>query len=176
MNVFTFTGHLGKDAELKQGQNGNRLTFSVAVQSGYGDNQKTTWANCVIFGKRADGQLINHLKTGQKVAIDGELTLEKWTNQQQVEQQALKVIVNGLDLIGGQNTNGAQSNNQAPQQQAPAQQGWYQQPAPVQQAPVQQQPQSAPQPATTALQAKGFDDFDDDIPFANPYQFAYHIV
>jgi single-strand DNA-binding protein len=152
MNNWSFTGHLGKDAEVKQGQNGNRLVFSVAVQSGFGDKAKTTWANCVVFGKRADGALVNHLKVGTKVAISGEATLEKWTNSQGIEQQALKVVVNELDLIGS----GAQNQNQAPQNgygssQAPQQQQNYQ----------QQAPQSAPQPANNA-----YDSFEDsDLPF-----------
>ena len=150
MNIWSFTGNLGKDCEVKQGQNGNRLVFSVGVQSGYGDNAKTTWANCVVFGKRADGTLSQHLTKGQKVAVSGEITLEKWTDASGIEKQALKVIVNSLDLIGGQQ---------------PQQQGGYQQPAQQAQRPQQQQrpQQSAPQPAQ---QVGGFDDFkDDDYPF-----------
>ena len=180
MNNWNFTGNLGKNAELKTTQSGkNVCTFSVAVTSGYGDNQKTTWANCVVFGKRADGALKDHLVTGQKVAISGEVTLEKWNDAQGVEKSAVKVVVGTLDLIGGAQA----GNTQAPQQVAP-QQG-YQQPAqaqatqqapqqsPQQQVPqqqVQQQPQvnqvqpnpanSQPKPAQTSQ-----DGFDDDIPF-----------
>ncbi|MAF42811.1 MAG: hypothetical protein CMI54_01400 [Parcubacteria group bacterium] len=171
MNNWNFTGNLGKDCEIKQGQNGNRLVFSVAVTSGYGDNQKTTWANCVVFGKRADGNLPQHLKAGQKVAITGELTLEKWQDSQGNEKQALKVVVGSLDLIGGQQ----------PAQPTPQQN--YQQPAPQQQPRTNNQPnpQSPPPPAgpqngRTVPPHNGFDDFDDDIPFANPYQHIYHIV
>ena len=152
MNNWCFTGNLGKDCEVKQGNNGNRIVFSVAVTSGYGDNQKTTWANCVVFGKRADGNLPQHLMSGQKVAITGEMTLEKW-EKDGVERQAVKVIVGSLDLIGGQ------QGGQAPQQ-APAQQN-YQQPAPQQRAPQQRQQPAAPQPA----QNNGYDDPSDDIPF-----------
>ena len=140
MNNWSFTGNLGKDCEIKSGQNGNRVVFSVAVKSGYGENEKTTWANCVIFGKRADGALPQHLVSGQKVAITGEVTEEKWQNGEGVQKSAVKVIVNSLDLIGG-------GQKQQPQK-------------PAQQAPVNQQhQQQAPQPA------QGFDDFDPDIPF-----------
>ena len=58
MNNWNFTGNLGKDAETKTTPSGTSVcTFSVAVKSGYGDNQKTTWANCSLFGKRAESGL-----------------------------------------------------------------------------------------------------------------------
>ena len=158
MNNWNITGRLGKDCEVKQGQNGNRLVFSVAVKSGFGDNEKTTWANCVVFGKRADGQLPQYLKKGQEVAVSAEVTLEKWNDQNGLEKQALKLVVGSLDLIGGQ-----------PQQQAPQQ---YQQPA--QQPPVnQQQPNPRAQPQQAQQAPNGFED---DCPFANPYKSIYYAV
>jgi single-strand DNA-binding protein len=101
MNNWNFTGNLGKNAELKTTQAGkNVCSFSVAVTSGYGDNQKTTWANCALFGKRAEGQLPQYLVQGQKVAISGEPTLETWDKPDGTKGMALKVMVNSLDLIG----------------------------------------------------------------------------
>jgi single-strand DNA-binding protein len=145
MNNWSFTGNLGKDCEVAATQNGTTVCkFSVAVKSGYGDNVKTTWVNCRLFGKRAEGQLPQYLVKGQQVAITGEAELAEWETNGQ-PNKALMLNVNGLDLIGG-------SQNQQPQQ------GGYQQPqqrAP-QQAPAQR-PQQAPQ--------QGMDHFDDDIPF-----------
>ena len=100
MNNWNFTGNLGKNAEVKATQAGKTVcTFSVAVTSGYGDNQKTTWANCAIFGKRAEGKLPEFLVQGQKVAISGEAQLDEW-EKDGVKSSALKVFVNSLDLIG----------------------------------------------------------------------------
>lgn len=154
MNNWSFTGRLGKDCEIKQSQNGNRLVFSVAVKSGYGENEKATWANCVVFGKRADGALPQYLKKGQEVAITGEVTLEKWQDQQSVEKQALKVVVGSLDLIGGQ------AQQSAPVQQPAQQQGNYQQQPQQNQMQPNQAQQSAPQHSVNE-----FDDFNSDIPF-----------
>ena len=146
MNTWIFTGNLGKDCELRQSQNGSTIvTFSVGVTSGYGDNKKTTWANCALFGKRAEGRLPEFLKKGQQVCVSGEVTLDKWQDQQGQERQALKVVVDKIDLTGGQQQQ-PQQGYQQPQQQQPNQ--------------YQQQPQAQPQP-----QAGGFDDFDDGIPF-----------
>ncbi len=123
MNNWNFTGNLGKSAEIKATQGGKTVcTFSVAVTSGYGDNQKTTWANCALFGKRAEGQLPQYLVQGQKVAISGELTLESWDKQDGSKGTALKVMVNSLDLIGEKKASTAQFMDNVPQQQAPPQQ------------------------------------------------------
>lgn len=115
MNVWCFTGHLGNDCKVEYTAGGTAVcSFNVAVSSGYGQNEKTTWARCGLFGKRAEGKLPEHLTKGQKVAISGEVTLDEWTDQQNVKQKMLKVRVVELDLIG------AKSDATPQQQQAPA--------------------------------------------------------
>ena len=129
MNNWNFTGNLGKDAEIKQTAGGATLmTFSVAVKSGYGDNEKTNWVNCVVFGKRAEGQLINYLKKGTQVAISGECELKEWQGQDGTQNKMLSVKVGELDLIGGKSDNQGQQNNgiippKPQQQQAPGYNG-----------------------------------------------------
>lgn len=116
MNNWSFTGNLGKNAEVKSTSGGKTIcVFSVAVVSGYGDNKKTTWANCVVFGKRAEGKLPEFLVQGQKVAISGEVALETWDKNDGTKGKALKVSVNSLDLIGDKKP-------EIQPQQAPAQQ------------------------------------------------------
>ena len=115
MNIFTFTGNLGKDAEVKYLPNGTALCqFSVAFSSGYGDKKKSSWAICALFGKRAEGKLPEYLVKGQKVAISGELTLDEWEKDGQ-KNKALKVVVNTLDLIGSKEP--TQSGADQPQSQ-----------------------------------------------------------
>ena len=169
MNCWTFTGNLGKDCEVRTTQGGMTVcSFSVAVKSGYGDNAKTTWANCALFGKRAEGGLPQYLVKGAQVCISGEACLDEW-DKDGVKNKALKVNVDKLDLIGG-NANAPQ---QAPQQFAPQQPQQLAQPqqqfAPQQQ---QQQPQQfSPQqmqqaPTLAQQQAAQPANFDNsDIPF-----------
>ena len=117
MNVFNFTGNLGGDAEVRHTPNGKAIcSFSVAVASGYGENKKTTWARCALFGKRAEGNLPQHLVKGQQVAISGELTLDEWQDKQGVTQKALKVVVNTLDLIGQKPAQQSHESTPPPQQ------------------------------------------------------------
>lgn len=140
MNLFTFTGNLGKDAEVKYMPNGNAVCeFSVAVKSGYGDKEKTNWVRCAMFGKKADGQLPSYLTKGTQVAVSGELELQEWEGQNG-KGAALSVIVGTIDLIGGKPQG---QSNQAPQQAgySPQQQpqGGYQQPPQQQSQPTYQQ-------------------------------------
>lgn len=101
MNVWNFIGFLGKDSEVRFTTSGMAIcSFSVAVKSGYGDKEKTTWVNCVLFGKRAEGKLPKYLVKGAQVAISGECFLDEW-EKDGVKNKALKVTVDKLDLIGG---------------------------------------------------------------------------
>lgn len=136
MNVWNFTGNLGKDSEvLSLPSGGVMCKFSVAVTSGYGDKKKTTWANCGMFGKQAEGALPSYLTQGASVAVTGEVTLEEWKGQDGTTQKSLKVNVLKIDLLGssqgknapasrGATTHQNNAARQQPQQQAPAAEDW----------------------------------------------------
>lgn len=169
MNLLTVTGNLGKDCEMAVTQTGTTVcSFTLAIKSGFGDRAKTLWIKCALFGKRAEGKLPEYLLKGAQVAVSGELSQDEWEKDGQ-KHTMLKMMVNSLDLIGG-NQQGQQP---APQQQSPQQQAYNQQapaqqqpPAQQQQAPVQQQPsqrQQAPVQQQAAYEPNV--DFDDDIPF-----------
>lgn len=101
MNVFTFTGRLGKDADLRYMQNGKAVCgFSVAVESGYGDKKTTSWIDCALFDKRAEA-LHPYLQKSALVAVSGELTIEQWTDKDGNKQRAVRVRVAELTLLGG---------------------------------------------------------------------------
>ena len=137
MNVFTFSGRIGRDAETGSTTSGSTVcNFPVAVESGYGDKKQTTWVRCAIWGKRAEGGLPQYLKKGAQVVVSGELSTREFKKKEGDNGFSVEIRVAELTLVGGQ-ANGQQQNS-------------YQQPAPQQQA----------QPAGN------FDNsFDDDIPF-----------
>jgi len=125
MNIWNFTGNLGKDSEVRYLPSGEAIcTFSVAVSSGYGDKKKTTWPNCALFGKAASGNLPKYLTQGTQVAVSGEVTLDEWEANDGTKRTTLKVNVLKIDLIGSSNQkNGSSAGQQQPQrQQAPQQQ------------------------------------------------------
>ena len=58
MNKLIISGRLTRDAEVRFNTKGTAvLSFSVANNTGYGDNQRTHYFDCAIFWKRAEGRL-----------------------------------------------------------------------------------------------------------------------
>jgi single-strand DNA-binding protein len=101
MNVLTFSGNLGRDAELRATKNGDLLLqFSVAMNSGYGERKATTWVRCTLFGKRGES-LKSYLTKGQQVVVSGEASLHEWTTEDGTTKSSLECKVNEVTLVGG---------------------------------------------------------------------------
>lgn len=79
INTMTATGNVGKDAELRYLQNNTAIAeFQLPVKQGYGDNQKTSWIKCILWGKIAEAYAPN-IKKGDLVVVSGEFYVEEWT-------------------------------------------------------------------------------------------------
>ena len=111
MNVFCFTGNLGGDAEVKQLSGTSVANFSVAVKSGYGKYENTIWINCALWGKRAEGGLIQYLKKGQNVAVHGELSVREYDKKDGSKGYSLEVNVSDVTLTGGRDSGSSASSN-----------------------------------------------------------------
>lgn len=100
MNVWNFTGNLGRDAEMRYTTKGEpALSFSVAVKAGYGQHEKTSWARCTLWGKRGES-VAPYLVKGALVGVSGELAQTKFTTKEGVDQYNLDVRVNDVTLLG----------------------------------------------------------------------------
>jgi single-strand DNA-binding protein len=104
-NVMSFTGKLGRDAEVRHLSSGGAvLNFTVATNTGYGDNEKTLWLQCSVFGKRAEGLLVQYLKKGVGVFISGELSENEYKGTDGIDKKSLRVTVNTIDLTDKKST------------------------------------------------------------------------
>ena len=78
INKMTVTGNAGANAELRYTQQGTAIgDFNLPVKQGYGDNQKTSWVKCILWGKVAEGYAPN-IKKGDLVVVSGEFYVEEW--------------------------------------------------------------------------------------------------
>jgi len=103
-NVFSFTGTVGRDAEVRYAPSGLAvLNVTVANNVGFGDKEKTLWIRVAVFGKRAEGQLQNYLKKGQQVFVSGELTQSEYRANDGTTKTSLELNANIIDLIGKKN-------------------------------------------------------------------------
>ncbi len=102
MNIYSFTGRLGRDCETRFTQAGMAIcSFTVAVDYGFGENKGTNWIRCSLFGKRAEGGLPKYLVKGTQVAISGELKVREYDDKDGNRRTSVDVSVDKLDLIGG---------------------------------------------------------------------------
>lgn len=100
MNVLNAIGNVGQDATMRYTPKGDAVTdFSFALQSGYGDNQVTTWLRCSVWGKRGE-TLAPMLTKGTRIGITGELTNRKYVDKQGAEKYSLEVRVSDVTLLG----------------------------------------------------------------------------
>lgn len=73
MKTISIAGGIGRDAELRTTQNGDKVAgFSVAVDDGVGQSKGTIWFDVSIWGKRAEA-LAQYLTKGTGVAVSGDL-------------------------------------------------------------------------------------------------------
>lgn len=67
-------GRLGRDPRMQYLPKGTAMThITVATDSGFGSNKKTTWVNLVSFGQQAE-TLNKWLKKGSRILFEAELT------------------------------------------------------------------------------------------------------
>lgn len=113
MKQVTIAGRLGKDAELRRTQNGDPvLGFNVAVDDGYGQNKRTLWFRCSVWGKRAEA-LADHLKKGSAIAVAGDLSTDEYEGK-----TSLTVRVNEVTLQGGKSEGQPQQRSNGEKQQS----------------------------------------------------------
>ena len=119
MNKIILTGNITKDAELRYTANDKAYTkFSVANNEGYGDNKKTNFFNCTLWGKSAEN-LNRFLTKGQKVLITGKVEINDYKDKEGVERKIIDINVDsfgGVELLGNKvqqesGTNNDTSNN-----------------------------------------------------------------
>lgn len=100
MNIFTFTGRMGGNAELRTTPAGKSVCqFSVAVDSGFGDKKATNWVRCTLWEKRGEA-LAPYLLKGDMVSVSGELRLHEYEIKGE-KRASLEVNVREVTLCGG---------------------------------------------------------------------------
>ena len=164
INVFTASGNIGRDCELRVTPNGKSIAaFPLPVKQGYGEHEKTSWVQCKLFGNQAE-KLSQYLTKGVKVVVTGGFVMDEWTDKESNKRSTATVLVNSLEFAS--QSNGGQA--QQPQQQSVSQQSGGHQSSGSQIAPAQPQRQPAPagyQGPQAQQQMQPPADFDDGIPF-----------
>ena len=96
MSVIAFSGRIGKDAETRVTQSGERVTsFSVGCNVG---KDKTMWVDCAIWGDRGD-KLAPYLLKGTPVGVNGRPAVRAYLKNGEAFA-VQQCVVNHVDLLG----------------------------------------------------------------------------
>jgi single stranded DNA-binding protein (ssb) len=78
VNVCTFIGRIGKDAEVRATPGGKTVAvWSVAVDVGYGERKSTMWLNCEKWGDTVKN-LAQYIRKGDRIGVTGELNVREY--------------------------------------------------------------------------------------------------
>lgn len=82
MNKCLFVGRLTKDPEIRYTQEKNTAVanFSIATNSGYGNNKKTNFFNMTAWGKTAE-VLEKYARKGTKLILDCQAVQNQYTDK-----------------------------------------------------------------------------------------------
>ena len=116
MNVFTASGNIGRDAEVRNAGGTSVAGFSLAIKSGYGDKAQTVWVDCSIWGKQAESGLVQYLKKGQFVVVTGELGTREHEGKTYVTLRVSNVTLGGKQDAQKSSQGQQQGYQQQPQQ------------------------------------------------------------
>lgn len=101
MQKLIIAGNVGRDAEIKANNVTQELfaTFSVAVNSGTKDNQKTDWFEVVCSEKHVD-LARNFIKKGTSVIVEGKPRATGWQDKDGVIRTKLVCNATFIELTG----------------------------------------------------------------------------
>ena len=99
MNNLTINGNLVKDMEVKPYGKANILaSFTIANNERVGQEETTSFINCVMFGEKRIEALQKYLVKGCKVLISGRLQVENYKDEEGNYKNFTSVVVNNLEI------------------------------------------------------------------------------
>jgi single-strand DNA-binding protein len=160
INKVILVGTLGRDPEVKYMPSGGAITnVTLATNDSYKDKNTgekkeiTEWHRIVFFNRLAEiaGE---YLRKGQQVYVEGSLRTRKWQGQDGQDRYTTEIVANEMQMLGGRQGGGMGAGNydETPRANAGGYGGGG---------------SSAPaaSPSASHTPDRGFEDFDDDIPF-----------
>jgi len=112
VNQVVLIGRLTRDATLKYTSSGTAVTkFFIAVnkkrKSGNEYKNEAQFFEIVVWGKLAES-LNNYLTKGKQVAVTGEMTQERWSDDDGKNRSKVTVTAATIQLLGSSNNSNGQ--------------------------------------------------------------------
>lgn len=149
MNYVCLMGRLTSEPELKRTQTGKDvLSFTLAVDRGYGDKKATDFLSCVAWEHTA--RFVNqYFRKGSLIAVEGSIQTRSYEDKNGNKRTATEIVVSQTHFTGEKASKPSadiERDDFAPPPPAPA-------------------PSFAPPPQTTMDDFQEVSEDDEDLPF-----------
>lgn len=92
INKVILMGRLTKDPELRYTNNKTPVcSFTIAVNNGYGENQRTDFVNCLAWNKTAEF-VTKYFTKGKMIIVIGRISTRSWETQDGKRAYATEVV------------------------------------------------------------------------------------
>ena len=100
-NKVILIGNLTRDPVLSYTPSQMSVAqFGMAVNKQRKDKKEVMFVDCTAFGKSADN-INKFFQKGDGILIEGELSLDSWTDKEGNKRSKHKVVVNGWGFVDG---------------------------------------------------------------------------
>lgn len=111
MNKVIISGRTTADIELKATQTGKSVaSFTVAVDTGYGENKQTSFLDVIAWEKMAE-LVSQYVHKGNKVLICGRLQTRTWEGKDGKKRKATEIVANEIEFIEAKKSDAAPAPN-----------------------------------------------------------------
>ncbi|MBN1126945.1 MAG: single-stranded DNA-binding protein [Sedimentisphaerales bacterium] len=125
-NQVVLAGHVTRDPEVQYTQSQTPVaSFGIAInrkwtgQNGQ-EQQEVTFVDCEAWQRTAE-VLGQYVRKGDPLLVYGRLKLDQWTDQSGQNRQKLKVVAQGIQMLGSKQDNGQSGSQQGRGNQSPPQ-------------------------------------------------------
>lgn len=123
MNKVILVGRLTRDPEVRYTQTGKAVaSFSVAVDTGFGENKRADFIPIVVWDKLAE-VCGNNLTKGRRVLVEGRLQIRDYEKDGQ-KRRAAEVIAQNVEFLDTKQAVGSGSSTGAGNSASPAKSGY----------------------------------------------------
>ncbi len=99
MNKVIAKGRLTKNIERQTTVNNKTVVqFTLAINEGYGENQKTNFIKCEAWNALAEN-LSKYCEKGSLLLIEGRIKTESYNDQNGQKKSTFKVIVQNIEFL-----------------------------------------------------------------------------
>ncbi len=98
INKAILMGRLTKAPELRHTSAGTPVvSFSIAIDNGYGEKKQTDFVNCVAWNKTAEF-VRNYFEKGSMIIVIGRIATRTWEDQSGKKRYATEVVAGEVNF------------------------------------------------------------------------------